>query len=274
MKNFLTKTISSVLLLTMLGFMPLSHAEDVASSDDDDILDLVMPAIFAANAANSANSISLQRLGIVNRVSTSELDHILVGHYTDTYTLPKTKTECSHQHQVTPAVKLCNRWNINGKCTGTYTATAATYACDTWVSYKSVMNCDWYIDAPVGDSMRFTVKKAQIKYNSVTATLVKNVKKEMQVATQNALIDATVLAASTAAFGAPSASPAVFVLGFNLTIPIEIAKAVGQIKKLVDLYNRNKPLLDEQIGFIDSAFPILTSDNLNKSCGWSTWKRI
>ncbi len=274
----LTKSILAVLVPTMLGFTPLSHAEDMANSNDDDILDLVMPVILAAKQNVNNSSVSLQKLGTVNKVSTSELDHILVAHYTDAFTLPKTKTECSHQHEVTPAIKLCNKWSTNpasfGKCTGTYIATAATYACDTWVSYKSVMNCDWYINAPVADSMRFTVNKAQTKYNSVISTFVKNVQKELQLAVQSALTKSAVAAAIVAFPTGDAAAPGIFVLGFNLEIPIEIAEAVIKIKDWVDRYNRNKTLQDAQIGFIDSAFPVLTSDNLKQSCGWSAWKRI
>lgn len=47
MKKYVTKTISSVLLLATLGFSTFSHAEDDVNTDDDDILDLVMPAILA-----------------------------------------------------------------------------------------------------------------------------------------------------------------------------------------------------------------------------------
>ena len=252
-----------------------SHAETTSTTaDDDDILDMILPIIISKHqqiAPNSDNK-TLEQLGVANGISTSEIDHILVSHYTDLFTAPKTRRgPCTHTYQVTAAVKACDRWNWSGKCTHVYVVTKATYACDTWATEKKVMNCDWYLDAPVSSSMRFQVDKAQTAYNTFIASLVTKVKEEIKSAINTALLDGAVAAAVAALPSAGTASPATFEAVFGYAINAEMVKKVLAIREWILI---NTPVLESAVEFTGSAFPVLTKDNLHQSCGWSPWQKI
>jgi hypothetical protein len=219
------------------------------AQDDDDILDMIMPVLATLPAPVTAGvNQSLAEVGTANSITTSELDHILVAHYTDPFTLPQTKTDCIHIANV-----LGVKW------------------CDGYASYKKVMNCEWYIDAPVSSSMRIQVGQAQTAYNAFIASLVTLFKKELQDAITSTLIESGVAAAAAALPTAGAAAAPTFVTVFGYTVNINTAKA---IKDVVVWIQNNKPVAESAVGLTNSAFPVLTANNLKESCGWSDWTRI
>jgi|GEM_PF-1432380 len=218
-------------------------------ADDDDILDMIVPILAALpKSPSTAVNQSLSEVGTVNGIATNELDHILVAHYTDPFTLPQTKTDC---------IVIQNILGFK-TCTG-------------WASFKKVMNCEWHIDAPVSSSMRIQVSKAQTAYNEFIASLVTLFKKEIQDAIQSALLTSAVSSVVASIPSAGTAAVPTFVTVFGYTVNLETAKA---IKNVIVWIENNKPVRQKAVGLANSAFPVLSANNMKQSCGWTDWKRI
>jgi hypothetical protein len=232
---------------------------------------------------------TLAQLGSVNSVTTNEIDHILVAHYTDPLSIKTKGTggECTHTYDTgLPNLASCktsydscaSKWygpfGTWGCVPGTTTKCDTIKSCDTWSpleTWKQVMNCEWYIDAPVSSSMRIQVTQAQTAYNTFMASFVTKFKQEIQSAIQTALVESAVSAAVAAFPTAGTGAAPTFVTVFGYAVNIETAKAVLRVKEWIDI---NKPVIEAGVGLVNSAFPVLSTNNLRESCGWSDWQRI
>ena len=193
-----------------------------------------------------------------------------IGHYTDLLTLPQTKTECTHQHEVTPAIVLCNAWNTDifsghfGECTNTYVAASATYACDTWASYKKVMNCDWYINMPLGTNTIISETKDAVQ--SVINDAINFAKSAIVTAVTSSLADSAVAAIAAGFASEGIGAGPTFLATLEATMPTYLGTAQASIVT----YLKTVPTVQlEQI-----IMPKLTTDQITESCGWSDWQRI
>lgn len=83
----------------------------------------------------------------LNRPSLKSQKQIITS-YVDPFTLPQTKTECTHTYVITKAVTGCIKWgDVSwtyplGRCKETGVIVPETKGCDTWATYKKNMKCD------------------------------------------------------------------------------------------------------------------------------------
>ena len=174
---------------------------------------------------------------------------------------------------MTGDVVLCNAWNTDlfsgnfGKCTGTYVAVSATYACDTWApiqAWRKVMNCEAYLNIPMAQNVSLKVVEGAV--NSVIQSGVEFAKQQITNAILVTLGESGV-ASAAAAFGTAGvgAAPA-FVATFSTQIlpNLEIAKTA-----IIAYFSGMTGMMVDKV-----PMPSISKDNVEFSCGWDTERHL
>ncbi|MEI6744388.1 MAG: hypothetical protein WCL34_00390 [Methylococcaceae bacterium] len=276
--NRMTKTLGLGLLLFTTSAYSVTPTTPVAQNDDD-ILDLVMPAILAAKQASNVPLVpnANQKLTSFSKLAASVKQpteiKVSIAHYTDILTPPQIKVgSCTHQHVVTPETKVCDTWNWKLQCTHTHVLTSATYACDTWgPSQKRFMNCDFYAHVQPDFYMLTNNDKASYVTQIIVNDIL-NYSKAKVTDAVNLTLAESVVSGTTAGLGTSVTGPAAigvaigaFVTAFNTTIGpnVGIAKVL-----IVDHITHGD--------FVDSISGInapVTVDS-KPACGWGNWSNI
>ena len=189
---------------------------------------------------------TLAQLASQTGVSLDSIQRIRLANATDPFTLPQTKTECIHM-----ASLLGAKW------------------CDGYATFKKVMNCEWYLNVPIGNSMSVSVDvaNAQASFNALTKNLVDRIKSEILAAIGETLVQSGVASAIAGIPSGGAAAGPTFVSVFGVSINVTTAR---HILNVVDWMKT--AMAGAQ--FVNSAFPTLTANNIEQSCGWSEWTRI
>ena len=261
-------------ILTLL--IPTCSTAATPPAEEDDILDMVMPAILAsANSSKSPTPGPNQKLMTFSKLAKtlgkSQEINVSVAHYTDLLSVDIKSGGCTHQHVVTAATYACDTWKISlkyplGKCTHQHVVTAATYACDTWSpSYKRNMNCDYY--AHVNADFYMLTQKDLV--STITGAIAKDIadfsKARITDAVNLTIAESTVAAAGAAIYSEGIGAIPVFVTTFNNTITPNLDTAKQQITDHVT-----------HLDFIDSVSGLTAPVKVDTKpiCGWGRWSRI
>lgn len=250
------------------------------------------PQSFTCNAIIPTVSTSpLSTIATGAGLDLSSLQKISIAHYTDIFTLPQLRTtggECTNQHMLTKAWSTCVAWDLNpfgghlGECTSLAKGDA-TYTCDTYsplVTQKKVMNCDWYLNLPIGTSVQ--VSADALKDVALLQDMFKKIKKHLEDAVAITLAESSVSATLAGFSSYGIGAVPTFIATFSAAIGPNIENAItatfgdwtalANAQNLTDLRNVDTGEVGGLVWDLSQlkSLPI-NNDNVSESCGWSDW---
>lgn len=189
--------------------------------------------------------VTIRQLANRAGIDVSAMDRTRIAGYTDIFTLPKTKVECISTETI----------SIFGQVVGSY--------CTGYAWYKMVMNCNWYLVAPVSSSISVADRVGSL-VTELIRKVVKKAEDEVARAVTRTLAESA-LAAVVAAFATKGTGA---VSAFTTTFAIQIKPNMSTAAQ-----NLTEALPSMGTELISAAFPEISGGNLESRCDWSDWVR-
>lgn len=235
------------------------------------------PSVLKNGVCVTAQTVSIQTLADQNGIDVSGMQKFRLTNYTDILTPPQTKVtggECTNKVKVTDEIILCNAWNTNifsgnfGKCTGTYVAQSATYACNAWSpvrTWKKYMNCEVNLNLPMAQNMKLQVVEGAVA--SVIKEGVEFAKNQLMNAVLYTLGESAVASVIAGFSSVGTGAYPAFVATFQTQIGPNLEMAWAAIEVY---FNGLSGLVASKI-----PMPSISANNIEQSCGWDAeWQPI